>query len=252
VSAELQIDGGVACLVLRRPEALNALNEAMMAALEEALARVAKDASARVLLLVGMGRAFCAGSDLKELAGVSRARAEELVRREAALCRSLEALSVPSVAAIHGYALGGGAALALSCDIRVAAAGAMLGFPEVVLGWNPPWAMARLARAIGESAALELLVTGRRVGAAEALRMGLVTRVVPDRDLTAECSRLATTIAAHPAAAVRAVKHSLRAGAGLPLAEADEIETRCFLDCFDTPQARSGIERFTQRRDQER
>jgi enoyl-CoA hydratase/carnithine racemase len=248
VSAELRIEGGVACLILRRPEALNAINEATMAALEDALTRVAGDPGTTVLLLAGTGRAFCAGSDLKELAGASRARAEEIVRREAALCRALEALPVPTVAAIHGYALGGGAALALSCDIRIAAAGARLGFPEVVLGWNPPWAMARLARSIGESAAMELLITGRQIDAVEAMQMGLVTRVVGDHELTAECSRLAATIAAQPAAAVRAVKQGLRAGAGLPLPEADEIETRAFLECFNTLDARAGIDRFTQRR----
>lgn len=248
MSAELRIDGGVACLMLRRPEALNALNETTIAALEEALANVAGDASTRVLLLAGTGRAFCAGSDLKELAGASSARAEALVRREAAACRTLESLAIPSIAAIHGYALGGGAALALSCDIRIAAAGTSFGFPEVSLGWNPPWAMARLARCIGESAAMDLLMTGRRVDAAEAVRMGMITRVVGGSELTAECSRLAAMIAAQPVAAVRAVKQGLRAGAGLPLPDADEIETRCFLDCFATPDARAGIERFTQRR----
>src|SRR5207248_5504936 len=99
-----------------------------------------------------------------------------------------EGLPVPTLAAVHGYALGGGAALALSCDIRLAGSSAVFGFPEVLLGWNPPWAMARLARAVGESAALELLMTGRRMAAEEAARLGLVSRCVPDEALADESS----------------------------------------------------------------
>jgi enoyl-CoA hydratase/carnithine racemase len=227
---------------------LNAIDEAMMAAVDAALEGIAVDPAIRALILTGEGRAFCAGSDVKELDGVPRERAECLVRREAALCRRLEELAVPTIAAIHGYALGGGAALALSCDLRIAAAGARLGFPEVLLGWNPPWAMARLARTIGENAALELLLTGRQLDAEEAHRMGIVNRVVAERELMPAARDLAATIAGNPVAAVRAVKRALRAGRTLPLAEADEIETRAFLECFETEEAHAAIRRFARRR----
>jgi len=211
----LEAADGVARLTLDRPEALNALNRALTAALEEALERVAAMDEARVLVVAARGRAFCAGNDIAEMPKLKPAEAKALSRRWQRLMDHFARLPQVTIAAVHGYALGGGCMLAAAQDLRIAEASARFGLPEVTLGFNPSYGIARLLDIVGGGPARDLLLTGRAIDAAEALRMGLVTRVVPDGTLAAAADELAAGIARHPRgglAASKAIVADIRAG----------------------------------------
>jgi enoyl-CoA hydratase len=215
VSASLVLDGTVARLTLERPEALNALNRATASALEEALGQLERSSEVSVVIVAGRGRAFCAGNDIAEMPGLTPAEAEALSRRWQRIVARFARLPQVTIAAVHGYALGGGCMLAAAQDLRIAEASARFGLPEVTLGFNPSYGIARLLDIVGGGHARELLLTGRRVDAAEALRMGLVTRVVPDGTVGAAAGALAAEIARHPRAglaAIKAVVADIRAG----------------------------------------
>src|SRR5439155_2153831 len=202
-------------LTLERPEALNALNREMAGHLERALVRLetARDVSA--VVLSGRGRAFCAGNDIAEMPGLAPAEAEALSRRWQDIMDRFARLPQVTIAAVHGYALGGGCMLAAVQDLRLAGASARFGLPEVTLGFNPSYGIARLLDVMGGAHARELLLTGRTIDAAEAHRMGLVTRVVPDGALEESTATLAGEIALHPRAglaATKAIVADIRAG----------------------------------------
>jgi len=212
---ELEAADGVAWLRLNRPEALNALNRELTAALEQELERVATMDEVRVLVVAGRGRAFCAGNDIKEMQTVTGDEAAALARRHAALMHRFSTLPQVTVAAVDGWALGGGLMLAAAQDLRVASDRARFGLPEVTLGFNPSYGIARLLDVMGGAHARELLLTGRTIDAAEAHRMGLVTRVVPDGALEESTATLAGEIALHPRAglaATKAIVADIRAG----------------------------------------
>ncbi|MBI4593803.1 MAG: enoyl-CoA hydratase/isomerase family protein, partial [Candidatus Rokubacteria bacterium] len=175
---DLAVDGSVAWLRLARPEALNALNTALTEALEHALDGLAAREDVAVIIVSGSGRAFCAGNDLTEMAQIAPADAEALARRQAALMDRFTRLPQVTLAAIDGHALGGGCMLALAQDLRIASDRARFGLPEVTLGFNPAYGIARLLDVAGGAHARDLLLTGRTIHASEALRMGLVNRVV--------------------------------------------------------------------------
>lgn len=206
---ELEIRPPLARLTLDRPEALNALSRALTQALEEAVARVAALAEVRVLLVTGRGRAFCAGNDLREMAALDPAEAEALARRQAALMERFSRLPQVTLAAIDGYALGGGLMLALAQDLRIASDRARLGLPEVTFGFNPAYGIRRLLDVVGGGHARELLLTGRRVHAHEALRMGLVHRVVAAATLGATAEAWAREVAQLPREGLAAIKEIL-------------------------------------------
>jgi enoyl-CoA hydratase len=213
---ELETGDGVAWLRLNRPEALNALNRALTAALEETLERVAAMDEVRVLVVAGRGRAFCAGNDIKEMQTVTGNDAEALARRHAALMDRFAALAPVTIAAVDGYALGGGLMLAIAQDLRVASDRARFGLPEVTLGFNPGYGIARLLDVVAGGHARDLLLTGRRIHATEALRMGLVNRVVAPPTLEATVAALAADIARSPRGGLAATKEivaAIRAGA---------------------------------------
>lgn len=241
---ELDVRDRIGYLILNRPDALNAINQELMDDLDAALNAVASDDRIAVLILSGRGRAFCAGSDIKDLAGASPAEAERIVRREAELCQRFEELPQPTIAAIDGYALGGGAALMLYQNIRLASEAAVFGFPEVQLGWNPAFGMARLTRLIGRGWASDLMLTGRMISAHDALEIHLIDRVVPAASLMETAEALARQIAANPAAGVRAIKAVLRTEDDLPLAETDDYELRVFGTCVGTDEAQEKIRAF--------
>lgn len=244
---ELDVRDHIGYLTLNRPDALNAINRALMDDLDAALNAVATDARIRVVILSGRGRAFCAGSDIKDLAGVSSADAERIVRREAELCQRFEELPQPTIAAVEGYALGGGAALLLYQNIRIASETAVFGLPEVTLGWNPAFGMARLTRLIGRGWASDLMLTGRTIAAHEALAIGLVDRVVPAASLMETAETLAKQIADNPIEGVRAIKAILRAEEEMPLAKTDDYELRVFEQCARTDDAQAQIRAFVRR-----
>jgi enoyl-CoA hydratase/carnithine racemase len=211
----LEVDGAVARLTLARPAALNALDRALTAALEDAVERVATLADVAVLLVLGEGRAFCAGNDLAEMAALTAAEAQALAARQAALMERFARLPQVTMAVIDGYALGGGCMLALAQDLRIASDRARLGFPEVTHGFNPAYGVARLLDVVGGGWARDLILTGRTVRAPEALRMGLVNRVVAPPTIVETAAAWAAEIAAAPPAglaATKAVVAELRAG----------------------------------------
>ena len=207
---------GVLRLTLNRPEALNALNRALTGALEQALERVAAMDDVRVLLVCGKGRAFCAGNDIKEMQTLTSGDdAQTLATRHAVLMDRFSRLPQVTVAVIDGHALGGGLMLAVAQDLRIASDRARLGLPEVTLGFNPGYGIARLLDIAGGGHGRDLLLSGRVIHASEALRMGLVNRVVAPPTLEASALKWAGEIAASPREGVAATKEivaAIRAG----------------------------------------
>jgi enoyl-CoA hydratase len=211
------VDGAVARLTLERPEAMNALDRDLTTAIERALEDLAAAGAPTVLVLAGQGRAFCAGNDIAEMGAITGDEAQALAERQARLMARFAALPQVTIAAIHGHALGGGLMLALAQDLRVAEASARLGLPEVTLGFNPGYGIERLLDVAGGAHARDLMLTARIVGAEEAHRMGLVTRVVPDGTLGEAVEALTRDIARHPPeglAASKAIVADIRAGRG--------------------------------------
>lgn len=215
MSASLVVEGAVARLTLERPDALNALNRDVAAALEDSLKRLDRSKLIVVVIVSGRGRAFCAGNDIAEMPALKPAEAKTLSRRWQRIMDRFARLPQVTIAAVHGYALGGGCMLAAAQDLRIADTSARFGLPEVTLGFNPSYGIARLLDVAGGGPARDLLLTGRTVDAAEALRIGLVTRVVPDGTLDRAAAELAVGIAGHPRgglAATKAIVADIRAG----------------------------------------
>ena len=245
---ELSINNRVAWLHLARPESLNALDRALTAKLEETLARVAAMEDVSVLVVAGRGRAFCAGNDLREMAALAPEEAEALATRQARVMDRFSRLPQVTLAAIDGYALGGGLMLALAQDLRIASDRARFGLPEVTLGFNPAYGIAQLLDVVGGGHGRDLLLTGRTVRASEALRMGLVNRVVAPPTLAASAAALAEELARIPRgglAATKALVREIRAGergrepeaygAALRTGEAARARIEAFLARRDRP-----------------
>ena len=180
---DVTIRDKIAWLTLNRPEKLNAVDRATVRELTNILNTLRDREDTRVVVTRGAGRAFCAGSDLADLAPLSAAEAAEVEREQAAACALFDALPQPTVAALHGYVLGGGLGLALYHDFRIASESATLGMPEVKLGWTPPWAMGRLVDVVGPAQARWFSIACERVSGSEAKALGLVNAVVPDDEL---------------------------------------------------------------------
>jgi enoyl-CoA hydratase/carnithine racemase len=245
MTAVLDLDGPVARLTLDRPEALNALNRATADAIEDALGRLEASPSTIVVVVSGRGRAFCAGNDVAEMPHLIAADAQALSQRWQAIVDRFARLPQVTIAAVHGYALGGGCMLAVAQDLRVAAASARLGLPEVTLGFNPSYGIARLLDIVGGGPARDLLLTGRLVDAREALGMGLVNRVVEDAALADEATALAAAIARHPRAGLaptKAVVADIRAGRAGAEAQAYAAALR------GDPETRARIAAFVARK----
>jgi enoyl-CoA hydratase/carnithine racemase len=207
----LEVTRGVATLSINRPKSRNALALQTMAELDHALDQI-KSVRARVLVIRGTGdKAFCAGGDLKELEHMrSEADAASMARRMRATLDRLPQLPIPVIAGLNGDAFGGGAELAVACDIRIAAAHARIGFAQVTLGLMPAWgASERLAALLGRGGALHLLLGGQAIGADDALRMGLLEEVVPSTGFDIRLAELAGLIAAAPVAAIAGIKRSV-------------------------------------------
>lgn len=242
--------GAVAELVLARPEALNALSTAMGRELADATARLGADPAVAAVVLSARGeRAFCVGADLKERNELSAdgLRAQREVFRAA--FGGVLALPQPAVAAVAGYALGGGYELALSCDLIVADDTAVLGLPETSVGLVPGGGGTQLAlRRLGPAGAADLVFTARRLGAAEAAERGLVDRLVPAGEARAAALELAAAIAANSPVALRAAKRALRHGWGLDYAAAMDVEDAAWRTAAFSPDRVEGIAAFTAKR----
>ena len=248
---QLDVRNRIGYLTLNRPDALNAINQPLMDDLEAALHSVASDENVVVLIVTGAGQAFCAGSDIKDLDGVSPAEAERIVRREADICHLFEEIPQPTIAAVNGHALGGGAALMLYQNIRVAGETAVFGFPGVTLGWNPAFGMSRLRRLVGRGWASELMLTGRTISAREALDIRMVDHVVPTEELMARAEDIAGQIAGNPTVGVRAIKTILQEEEYLPPDEADDYELRVFGKCIETEDAQDSIKAFVEKKNRQ-
>lgn len=245
-----QAEPGIYLLTVNRPQALNALNAATLAELAQAVAQVAADGGARVLLVTGAGdKAFVAGADISEMQALTADQARAFSEQGMRVMHALEALPVPVIALVQGYALGGGCELAMACDWIIAAERAVFGQPEVNLGIPPGFGgTQRLARLVGPARALELVATARQVKAEEALAIGLVTEVVPGAALRERGMAVARGIAAKAPVAVRLAKQAVQRGQDLDLANACAYETAAFALAFATTDQQEGMRAFLEKR----
>jgi enoyl-CoA hydratase/carnithine racemase len=240
----------IATLTLNRPEALNAISRQLAAELLAMCNALADREDVRVVIVTGAGeRAFCAGADLKERRMLSpEERTAHTVAIEAA-AEALAALPMPTISAVRGFALAGGAELAIACDLRVAAEDATFGFPEVTIGIFPGAGGAlRLPQIVGAGTARDLLFTGRRVTAAEAFRLGLVDRLVPVDSMLERTAELAGSIAANAPLAVRAVKRALKESHGMSIEDARRAVVALRAPLDDTHDYEEGLAAFAERR----
>jgi enoyl-CoA hydratase len=245
-----QPEPGIYLLTVNRPQALNALNAATLDEIAAAIGKIAGDDGARVLLVTGAGeKAFVAGADIAEMRVATLEQAREFSENGARVMHALEALPVPVIALVNGYALGGGCELALACDWILAADHAVFGQPEVNLGIPPGFGgTQRLPRRIGTARALELLTTARQVNAAEAAAIGLANQVYPATELRTKGLELARLIASKGAAAVRVAKLAVQRGANLDLFAACALETDLFVQAFATRDRKEGMSAFLEKR----
>ncbi len=243
-------EDGVLTVTINRPKVLNALNSATLAELGLAIDAAAGDTSVRAIILTGSGeKSFVAGADINELAVETPVGGRDHARRGQHVFDRIERLGKPVIAAINGFALGGGCELAMACTIRLAADTAKFGQPEINLGLIPGYAGSqRLPRLIGRGRAQELLLTGDMIGADEAHRIGLVNRVYPAAALMAEAKKLAQTLAAKAPVAVRYILDAVASGLDMPFAEAEDHEATLFGLVFTTDDMREGTAAFLEKR----
>ncbi|HUL73949.1 MAG TPA: enoyl-CoA hydratase-related protein [Vicinamibacterales bacterium] len=241
---------GVLTITINRPKVLNALNAQTLSELDQVFDEAARDAEVRVVLLTGAGdRSFVAGADINELAVQTPVGGREHARRGQAIFDRVERLGKPVIAAVNGFALGGGCELAMACTLRLAADTAKFGQPEVNLGLMPGYAGSqRLPRLVGRGRALEILLTGDPIPADEAFRMGLVNRVVPAAQLMAEARALAEKLATKPGVAVRYILEAVAGGLEMSLADAADYEATLFGLVSTTEDMREGTRAFLEKR----
>lgn len=246
----LEREGPIAVVTINRPNVLNALNAATFAELRQVTSDLQNDPEMHAVVLTGAGeRSFVAGADISELAALTPSAARELAVSGQAVFTAIERLGKPVIAAVNGFALGGGCELAMACTIRLASENAKFGQPEINLGLLPGYAgTQRLPRLVGRGRALELLLTGAPISAAEAWRIGLVNRVVPANELLTEARRLATELAAKAPLAIRYILDAVDTGLDLSLAAGGNHEASLFGLAASTADMREGTQAFLQKR----
>jgi enoyl-CoA hydratase len=250
MAVDVSRDGAVATVTLNRPQALNAFDTPQLERLLAALQEIAADRSVRAVVITGAGdKSFAAGADIKEMAKLSSDAALAFGKLGHAVMNAAERMPQPIIAAVNGYAFGGGCELALSCDIRLASLNALFAQPEVSLGIPPGWGGSqRLPLVVGPGLAAEMIFTGRRIDADEALRIGLVNAVHPLGRLRDEAAAMAAKIAANSPAAVRAAKRLLSLAFGRDQAVGLDTERLTFAAAFGTPDQREGMTAFIEKR----
>lgn len=243
-----EVENAVAVLTINRPKALNALNSAVLDELNEALDAVDLN-EVRALILTGAGeKSFVAGADIGEMSSLTKAEGEAFGKKGNDVFRKLETLPIPVIAAVNGFALGGGCEISLACDIRICSENAVFGQPEVGLGITPGFGgTQRLARTIGVGMAKQLIYTARNIKAPEALRIGLVNAVYPAEELMSAAKKMASIIAANAPIAVRNCKKAINDGLQTDIESGIEIEEKLFGDCFETEDQRYGMAFFLDR-----
>ncbi|MEK7389544.1 MAG: enoyl-CoA hydratase-related protein [Elusimicrobiota bacterium] len=245
-----RVEGAVGVVTIHRPRALNALSLGVMEALAQRLRAFDGDAGIRAMVLAGSPKAFAAGADIGEMKDLADAEsAQKALSAHLARWDEIALLKKPLIAAVSGFALGGGCELALACDMIVASETAVFGQPETLIGVIPgAGGTQRLTKLVGRALAMEMNLTGRRLNAREALSLGLVNRVVPVEATLDSAIQLAQLIASGPPLAVCAAKEAVRRAVDLPLAEGLALERRSFFRLFDTQDQKEGMQSFAQKR----
>ena len=243
------VSNRIATITLNRPRVANAINLPMTAELERIVAWLAgHPQEVRVAVLCGAGDAFCAGDDVKEVAGLSLEAAQTLSLRQANLFLALEQLPQPVIAAVNGPAFGAGCVAAYSCDWRLASHAARFAMPEIKLGWPPGYGVAQLTALVGKARALEMCLTGEPVTAAQALEWGLVNELVPATMLMKSAQQLAERLLRLPAEALRQTKRLVHLDEGQLPKLTHRADTEAYLRCLALPDAREGISAFVEKR----
>lgn len=243
-------ENGIATITFNRPKALNALNGALLDEFSHTLDEIAANEDIRVLVLTGAGeKSFVAGADITELATFGPLQAKVFAKKGQAIISRLQELSIPVIAAVNGFALGGGSEMALACDFVYASENANFGLPEITLGIIPGFGgTQRLPRLVGANRAKEMIFTGKMIPAAEAAAIGMVNRVCPAANLMEEVMKTAKAIAAKGRVSLRAAKQAVNSGLGTDLATGLNIECDAFALCMASQDAKEGTSAFLEKR----
>ena len=248
-TVKLEKKDKIAVLTISRPEALNALNAEVIGELEESVAMIENDNDIAALIITGEGRSFVAGADIGEQAVLDLEGGRNWGRRGSALMRRIELLQIPTIAAVNGFALGGGCELALSCDIIIAGKKAKFGQPEVGLGITPGFSgTQRLPRRVGIGKAKELIFTGAMINAEEALNIGLVNKVTEQEELMAEAEAMAQAITKNAPLAVTYSTVAISRGMEVDIDAGIAIENELFAMCFASRDQKEGMQAFLEKR----
>ncbi len=249
----LEKKGQIAVATINRPKALNALNSQVLEDINELLDAVCDDAEIRALVITGAGeKSFVAGADIAEMSTLTPEEGTAFGKKGNDVFRRLETLPIPTIAAVNGFALGGGCELSMSCDIRICADTAVFGQPEAGLGITPGFGgTQRLARLVGPGMAKQLIYTAKNIKADEALRIGLVNAVYPLEELLPAAEKMASAIAKNAPIAVRACKKAINDGLQVDMDEAMVIEEKLFGQCFGTADQKEGMAAFLEKRKHE-
>jgi len=240
-----EVKDHVAIITLNRPDSLNALNLDLLGDLDKVISQAENDLDVYVLIITGAGRSFVAGADIMQMKDLEPNEAKTFGKYGSSVFSKIEAISKPVIAAVNGFALGGGCELAMACDIRVAGTKAKFGQPEVSLGVIPGFGgTQRLPRIVGLAKAKELIYTGQTVSAEEALRIGLVNHVVPDDELMSQAMELAVKIARNAQIAVRQSKMAINKGMQCDVLTGMAIEMQAFALCFSTEDQKEAMTAF--------
>jgi enoyl-CoA hydratase len=245
MSVQYEAKDHVAVITIARPEALNALNIDVLKALEQAITQAEADKSIYVLIITGAGKAFVAGADISQMKDFNAIEAKAFAEYANSIFCKIEGMSKPVIAAVNGYALGGGCELAMACDIRLAGEKAKFGQPEVGLGITPGFGgTQRLPRIVGASKAKELILTAETIGAEEALRIGLVSKVVPGEELMNTALEMANKISGNAQIAVRQSKDAINKGMQCDIVTGLAYEAQAFAVCFSTEDQKDAMTAF--------
>ena len=244
-----EVEGQIGIITINRPKALNALNSAVLDELDKTLDAVDQEAI-RCLILTGAGeKSFVAGADIGEMSTLTKAEGEAFGKKGNDVFRKLETFPIPVIAAVNGFALGGGCEISMSCDIRICSENAVFGQPEVGLGITPGFGgTQRLARIVGTGKAKEMIYGARNIKAEEAYRIGLVNNVYPAEELMPAAKKLDSTIARNAPIAVRNCKRAINEGIQVDMDQAIVIEEKLFGSCFETCDQKEGMNAFLEKR----
>lgn len=247
---DYEVKGNYAVITINREQALNALNSEVLDDLDKVISGIDLD-TVRAVVLTGAGeKSFVAGADIGEMSTLTKAEGEAFGKKGNDIFRKIETCPIPFIAAVNGFALGGGCEISMSCDIRIASESATFGQPEVGLGITPGFGgTQRLARIVGPGMAKQLIYTARNIKADEALRIGLVNAVYPAEELMAQAEKMASTIAGNAPIAVRACKKAINEGLDLPMDEAIALEEKLFGSCFESWDQQEGMANFLRKKD---